>query len=132
LEKARVIGKKAIETINMTLTKEKFNVWIAFLNLENMYGTKESFENIFEDAVKYNDSLDVYLSVIKMLASAGKLVEMEEKIKKVKSKHKQNTKMWLELGQVYYSLGKFREARNIKEAALKSILDKKRRKFISL
>jgi tetratricopeptide (TPR) repeat protein len=126
LEKARVIGKKAIETINMTLTKEKFNVWIAFLNLENMYGTKESFENIFEDAVKYNDSLDVYLSVIKMLASAGKLVEMEEKIKKVKSKHKQNTKMWLELGQVYYSLGKFREARNIKEAALKSILDKKR------
>jgi uncharacterized protein HemY len=67
-----------------------------------------------------------------MLASAGKLVEMEEKIKKVRSKHKQNTKMWLELGQVYYSLGKFREARNIKEAALKSILDKKRRKFISL
>lgn len=113
----------------MTEVKEKYNVWIALLNLENMYGTKESFEKIFEEAVRYNDSLEIYLNVIEMLASSGKLVEMEEKIKKIRQKEKQSTKMWLEIGKIYYSLGKFKEARNIKEAALKSILDKKRRKL---
>ncbi|KAJ3655566.1 hypothetical protein Zmor_014689 [Zophobas morio] len=126
LDKARSVGRRAIETINMTLVKEKFNIWVALLNLENMYGTKESFEKLFEEAVKYNDSLEMYLSVIKVLAASGKLLEMEEKIKKLRSKEKQSTQMWLEIGRVYYSLNKFREARNIKEAALKSILDKKR------
>ncbi|RZC40160.1 RRP5 -like protein, partial [Asbolus verrucosus] len=125
LEKAKAVGKRAIETINVTLVKEKFNVWIALINLEVMYGTKESFNKLFEDAVKYNDSLEIYLSVIKLLASSGRLSEMEEKIKKVRSKEKQNSRMWLEIGQIYYSLGKFKEARNIKEAALKSILDKR-------
>ncbi|XP_044266223.1 protein RRP5 homolog [Tribolium madens] len=126
LDKARAIGKRALETINMTLVKEKYNVWIALLNLENMYGTKESFDKTFEEAVRYNDSLEIYLNVIQMLATSGKLLEMEEKIKKVRPKEKQNTKMWLEISRIYYSLGKFKEARNVKESALKSILDKKR------
>lgn len=147
LDKARAVGKRALETINMTLTKEKFNVWMALLNLENMYGNKvssnfficrlamgkksclfqESFENLFQEAVKCNDSLELYLSVIKMLANCGKLDEMEEKIKRIRSKEKRSIKMWLEIGQVYYNLQKYREARNIKEAALRSILEKKKR-----
>nr|XP_015835283.1 PREDICTED: protein RRP5 homolog isoform X2 [Tribolium castaneum] len=126
LDKARAVGKRALDTINMTLVKEKYNVWIALLNLENMYGTKESFDKTFEEAVRCNDSLEIYLNVIQMLATSGKLQEMEEKIKKVRAKEKQNTKMWLEISRIYYSLGQFKEARNVKESALKSILDKKR------
>lgn len=64
-----------------------------------------------------------------MFAESGKLLEMEEKIKKVRNKHKQNVEMWLEVAKVYYMLKNFKEARNMKHFALKSIQDKKIRKY---
>lgn len=55
---------------------------------------------------------------------------MEEKIKKFRGKFKQLPKCWVDLAKVYYSIGKVKEARNLKEAALKSVQDKKERKLI--
>ncbi|CAG9854962.1 unnamed protein product [Phyllotreta striolata] len=124
-DKARVVAKRALEAINMTLVDERFNIWIALLNLENMLGTKESFDKTFEEAVKYNDSLKIYLQAVKMLAESGKLADMEEKIKKARNKYKQVPEMWLEIAKTYYELGQFKDARNIKDAALKSIDNKK-------
>lgn len=39
VEKARVVIKRALEEIQMDKIQEKLNVWIAYLNLENMFGT---------------------------------------------------------------------------------------------
>ena len=41
VEGAREIGRRAIKTINFREEQEKLNVWIALLNLENIYGTEE-------------------------------------------------------------------------------------------
>ncbi|CAH0557024.1 unnamed protein product [Brassicogethes aeneus] len=125
IDKARSVAKRALEGINMTCVQERLNIWIALLHLENLYGNKETFDKVFDDAIKFNDSLQVYLKVIEMLADNGKLSEMEEKIRKVKNKHKQDTTMWTEIGKVYYKIKKFKDARNMKDAALKSIADKK-------
>lgn len=125
IDKARTVAKRALDTINMTLTQDKFNVWIVLLNLENMFGTKESFDKVLEDALKFNDSLQIYLRVIEMFADNAKYTEMEEIIKKVRNKHKQDPVMWLEVGKTYYKINKFKEARNCKDSALKSITDKK-------
>nr|CAI5822540.1 unnamed protein product [Callosobruchus analis] len=125
IDKARTVAKRALQAINATLVDERLNIWLALLNLENMFGTKDTFEKTFDDAVKYNDSLTVYLKAIQMLAEIGKIFDMEEKISKVRKKHKTEPKMWLEIAKTYYLLNKFKEARNMKEAALKSILDKK-------
>ncbi|CAG9825023.1 unnamed protein product [Phaedon cochleariae] len=124
-EKAKTVAKRALESIKLTLVDERFNIWLALLNLENMFGTKESFDQIFEEAVRHNDSLQVYLKVVQMLADGGKLLDMEEKAKKCRNKHKQEPTMWLELAKTYYSIGRFKDARNLKDAALKSIQDKK-------
>ncbi|KAG5876543.1 hypothetical protein JTB14_010314 [Gonioctena quinquepunctata] len=124
-DKARAVAKRALESISFTLSDERFNIWLALLNLENMLGTKESFETTFNDAVSHNDSLQVYIKTIQMLAEAGKLSDMEEKIRKVRNKHKQEPSMWLEVAKVYYQLNQFKEARNLKDASLKSIADKK-------
>ncbi|KAJ8954403.1 hypothetical protein NQ318_011077 [Aromia moschata] len=124
-DKARSVAKRALESINLTLTEERFNIWVALLNLENMFGTKDSFEKTFEEAVRCNDSLQTYLKAIQILADANKFTEMEEKIKKVRSKHKQEPAMWLEVAKILYSNNKLKEARNMKEAALKSIQDRK-------
>ncbi|XP_050309276.1 protein RRP5 homolog [Anthonomus grandis grandis] len=125
IDKARAVARRALTTINMTLTDEKFKIWIVLLNLENMFGTKESFDSVLDEALKFNDSLQVYLKVIQMLAESAKYNEMEEKIIKARAKHRQDPTMWLEIGKTYYLIGKFNEARNCKDRALKSITDKK-------
>ncbi|KAH1024610.1 protein RRP5 homolog [Dendroctonus ponderosae] len=125
IDKARSVAKRALATINMTKTEEKFKIWIVFLKLENMFGTEETFEKALEDALKFNDSLQVYLKVIEMFAENGKFTEMEGKISKVRAKYKQEPTMWLELGRIYYQIGQFKEGRNCKDRALKSITDKK-------
>lgn len=39
IEKARAIVNRALEEISMEKIQEKLNIWIAYLNLENMFGT---------------------------------------------------------------------------------------------
>lgn len=107
--------------------QDKLNIWIAYLNLENLFGTKDSFEKVFEEATKYNEPYNIYLETIRMFADAKKYEEMEEKMKKFRGKFKALQKTWTEMAKVYYEMGKFDEARKLKEGALKSITDKKQR-----
>ena len=39
IEKARAVARRALKQINTREDKEKLNVWISLLNLENIYGT---------------------------------------------------------------------------------------------
>jgi rRNA biogenesis protein RRP5 len=63
VEKAREIGRRALETIHFREDREKLNVWIALLNLENRYGMEESLETTFKDAARHNDSKAIHLSL---------------------------------------------------------------------
>jgi hypothetical protein len=53
--------------------QEKLNVWVAFLNLENMYGSQESLSKVFERAVQYNEPLKVFLHLADIYTKSGKL-----------------------------------------------------------
>lgn len=68
------------------------------------------------------------MEVIKSLAKSNKFDEMDEKIKKFRSKYKNMSKAWIELSRVYFSIGKLKEARALKESAFRSITDKHERK----
>lgn len=61
IDKARAIGKRAIQTIHFREEQEKLNVWIAQLNLENVYGTDTTIEVVFKDAARHNDSKTIHL-----------------------------------------------------------------------
>jgi rRNA biogenesis protein RRP5 len=61
VEKAREIGQRALRTINFREEQEKLNVWIGLLNLENVYGTDETMNTTFKEAVRHNDSKTVHL-----------------------------------------------------------------------
>ena len=52
---------------------EKLNVWIASLNLECLYGTDETLQNVFSEAVKRNEPKKVYLKTTDIYIRNGKL-----------------------------------------------------------
>ena len=72
LDKAREIARRGIQTINFREEKEKLNVWIALLNLENIYGTEDSLQAVFKEAARANDSKTVHLRLASILDQAEK------------------------------------------------------------
>ena len=71
-EKAREVAQRALKTINFREERERLNVWIALLNLENIYGTEQTIEDTFKDAVRRNDPKTVYLGLATIFEQSEK------------------------------------------------------------
>ena len=72
VEKAREIARRALQTISFREEQEKLNVWIALLNLENIYGTEESMAATFKDAARHNDSKTIHLRLATIFDQSDK------------------------------------------------------------
>jgi rRNA biogenesis protein RRP5 len=72
IDKARKLGRQALEKIAYREEEEKLNVWMALVNLELGFGTEESAEKTFKEAAQYNDARTVYTRYADALAAAGK------------------------------------------------------------
>jgi len=72
IEKAREVAKRALDTINFREEGEKLNVWIALMNLENVYGTDQSLESVFRDAARHCEPKTVHLRLASILDESGK------------------------------------------------------------
>ncbi len=53
--------------------QEKQNIWIAYLNLENLYGSPETLQAVFDRALQYNDKLSMYNQLIQIYVKSEKL-----------------------------------------------------------
>lgn len=73
VEKARAIAQRALRTISFREEQEKLNVWIALLNIENVYGTEQSLETTFKDAARHNDSKTIHLRLAAILEQSDKI-----------------------------------------------------------
>lgn len=72
IEKARQIGARAIQTISFREEQERQNVWIALLNLENVYGTEETMDKVFREAVRHCDAKTIHLRLASIYEQSGK------------------------------------------------------------
>lgn len=53
--------------------QEKLNVWVALLNLENMYGTEESLKKVFERALQFCEPMPVYQQLADIYTKSDKI-----------------------------------------------------------
>ena len=51
IEAARRVGLRALKMISFREEDEKYNVWVALLNLEHKYGSMPSLEALFKRAI---------------------------------------------------------------------------------
>jgi hypothetical protein len=72
IDKARQIAERALKTILYREENEKINVWVAYLNLENMYGTPEILDAVFQRALQNCDSLKMYSHLAEIYARSDK------------------------------------------------------------
>ena len=48
-------------------------MWVALLNLENMYGTEESLKKVFERALQFCEPMPVYQQLADIYAKSNKI-----------------------------------------------------------
>ena len=82
LEVARGVAKRALQRINFRLEGERLNIFLAWLNLENTFGTEEAMGEVLKEALQCCDQFKVYSQVAAIYQQSGKISEAE-KIHKV-------------------------------------------------
>ncbi|KAG5341859.1 RRP5 protein, partial [Acromyrmex heyeri] len=121
IDKARAVARRAIKTINFREENERLNVWNAWLNLESRYGTAESLNDVFQEAVRTNDAYKVYMHMLTIHADAGRKTELEKLIGTVISKFKQDPQTWIDCGAALLKIGIKEKSRQIMQRALQSL-----------
>jgi len=97
IDAARALAARALKTIVFREETEKMNVWVASLNLEHRYGTKESVLATLEKAAEQNNPKHVYLHAAEMYERAGEAEEAEEIFKNTLTKRfKYSKKVWMQ------------------------------------
>ncbi|KAI9452549.1 nucleic acid-binding protein [Lactarius psammicola] len=131
IDKAREIARRALSTINFREEAEKLNVWIALMNLENVYGTEESLEGVFKDAARHCEPKTVHLRLASILEESGKHENAEEQFKRTCKKFGQSSKVWTLFGEHYLKRGDVELARKLLPRSLQSLEKRKHLKTIS-
>lgn len=124
IEQARAVAERAIKTISFREEQEKLNVWVALLNLENMYGTPETLRKVFDRAVQYCEPSPVYQQLADIYAKSDKTKEADGLYKTMVKRFRQNKSVWLSYGTFLLQQGQGDAAGALLQRALKSLPSK--------
>lgn len=124
IEQARAVAERALKTISFREEQEKLNVWVALLNLENMYGTEESLKKVFERALQFCEPMPVYQQLADIYAKSDKAKEAEGLYKTMVKRFRQNKAVWLSYGTFLLQQGQSDAASALLQRALKSLPSK--------
>lgn len=94
VEAARRVAERAVKSISITAETDKLNLWIAYMNLENKFGSQQQLQAIVKRAVEVNDRLKVYLQLINIYRASDKTDFVEDIYKMLCKKHFENLNIW--------------------------------------
>uniref|UniRef100_A0A0E0FR29 Protein RRP5 homolog n=1 Tax=Oryza nivara TaxID=4536 RepID=A0A0E0FR29_ORYNI len=134
VDKARAVAERALRTINIREEEEKLNVWVAYFNLENEYGSprEDAVKKIFQRALQYCDPKKVHLALLAMYERTEQYTLADELLDRMTKRFKTSCKIWLRCIQL--SLKQSKDVECIKlivKRALLSLPQSKRIKFLS-
>ncbi|XP_029596083.1 protein RRP5 homolog [Salmo trutta] len=124
IEQARAVAERALKTISFREEQEKLNVWVALLNLENLYGTEESLQKVFERAVQFCEPMPVYQQLADIYAKCQKTKEAEGLYKTMVKRFRQEKAVWLSYGTFLLQQGQSDAASALLQRAIKSLPNK--------
>lgn len=107
VDAARTVAEKALARIPATESKELLNIWVAYLNLENSYGTAESLTSVFRRALERSDNtMTVHERLADIFAATGKKQQLVEVCKTMCSKFRKEPRVWERYARALVDSGK--------------------------
>jgi rRNA biogenesis protein RRP5 len=117
LDASRQILQRAIRKIEVSEEREKLNVYLAIINLENEYGDSDSLEAVIKSAMEANNPEIILRHKYKKELSKQDLEEAEETLKVMCKRFHKNIENW-----VLYCTFLLKESQD--EEAARDLLDK--------
>nr|XP_032808065.1 protein RRP5 homolog [Petromyzon marinus] len=121
VDRARAVAERALKTISFREEQEKLNVWVALLNLENLYGDEASLMRAFERAVQHNDALKAFRHLAQIYIGSDKFQQADVLYNKMLRRFRQEKAVWLAYGSFLVQRGQTDSARRLMQRALKSL-----------
>lgn len=121
LDHARAVAERAIKTINYREEAEKFNVWVAWLNAENAYGTEESTLQLMQRAMTHTDARKMYLAAVDIYDRTDKPALVEQCLKTMCRKFSEAMDVWLRAIRYRLSQGDADGAKRTFDRSLQSL-----------
>ncbi|RMZ80241.1 hypothetical protein DV738_g2758, partial [Chaetothyriales sp. CBS 135597] len=94
VDQAREIGERALKSIGLGEDSEKLNVWVALLNLENVYGDDNKLDALFKRACEFNDPQEMHARLTSIYIQSGKKEKADEMFQTMLKKFTQDPKVW--------------------------------------
>ena len=91
---ARRVAERAVKSVSITAESDKLNIWIAFMNLENKFGTQQELLEVVKRAIEVNDRLKVYMQLIQIYRQSDKTEHVEDIYKMLCKKNFTNIDVW--------------------------------------
>jgi rRNA biogenesis protein RRP5 len=129
IEKARSMADRALKAIDLREEKEKVNVWVAWMNLENLYGTPESLQGVFTKAVTFNEPKIIYLKLVEIYERANNIEKAQETYNVMIKKFRTSAKIWKQYAAFLVKNQKLEEFRQAMTKATNALPKKKRKKL---
>ncbi|KAG0334330.1 rRNA biogenesis protein rrp5 [Podila humilis] len=129
--KAREIGQRALKSISFREEQEKMNVWVALMNLENTFGSSDTLEEVFKNAVQTCEPKKIYLQLVKIYERSSKIDRATELYATMTKKFSQSSKVWTGFGHFQLHHGHLEAGRELLQRSLKSLPKRKHIKTIS-
>jgi ribosomal protein S1 len=95
IESARGIAHRALRTINFREEDEKYNVWVALINLEHKYGTMASLEKCFKQGVSETKGKYLHIHLAELYDTANDVKGARLLFERAIKKHKTSKKVWM-------------------------------------
>lgn len=127
IDKARAVARRALKTINFRNSDEQINIWVALLNLELRYGSKESFNDTLKEALMYNEPLKIYLRTVEIITDAQKSAELIDIIGNITKKFKTEAEVWRVSANAFFTIGMTERAQQLLHKALACLPDRDRK-----
>ncbi|KAL9893579.1 ribosomal RNA Processing 5 [Glossina fuscipes fuscipes] len=121
IDKSRAVARRALKTISFRNPNEQINMWVALLNLELRYGSKESFDDTFKDALTYNDPIKIYLRALDILIDLQKHEELTGMVSVITKKFKSVPEAWRSAANALFAIGMVERAQQLLHKALSSL-----------
>ncbi|CDW53900.1 protein RRP5 [Trichuris trichiura] len=121
VDKARAVGRKALKTILAKNETERFNIWLALLNLENEFGSQDSMDKIVAEALEVNDHFLLYSHLLKIYQKSHKVQQGDLLVTELLNKFRSEYECWIMACQYYMMTGRTELARNTMERSFKSM-----------
>jgi len=104
VQAGRRVAERAVRAVSISNDREKLNLWIAFINLENSFGSQESLQKVVARAIEINDRKKVYLQLTRVYLNSKKYHMVEDIFRLLAKKYNFDPEIWRKYLETMFEL----------------------------